>query len=95
VISVNRNIVGYIKYLLINIVVCFSYCYGYRDFVKTSESCYWFVLYALLFLEHLIALRLSRYKYRSDYLLCGWRTRVDSLNLFTLWVTALDTLLSA
>jgi len=45
VVSVNRNIVRYIKYLVVvTVVVVFvSYCYSYCDFVRRLYSRYWFV----------------------------------------------------
>jgi len=45
VVSVNRNIVRYNKYLVvITVVVVFvSYCYSDCDFVRTLYSHYWFV----------------------------------------------------
>jgi len=98
VVSVNRNIVRYNKYIVVvTVVVVFvSYCYSYCDFVRkilqsllvcssssSSTLC-------ILFLEKsLIVLGLFHYKYWSEYLLCGrlqWeRTAVESLNFLTLW----------
>jgi len=45
VVSVNRNIVRYNKYLVVvTVVVVFvSYCYSYCDFVTTFYSRYWCV----------------------------------------------------
>jgi len=45
VVSVNRNIVSYNKYLVVvTVVVVFvSYCYSYCDFVRTLYSRYWFI----------------------------------------------------
>jgi len=70
VVSINRNIVGYIKYLLVDAVdvIFVSYCYSYCDFVKTFESRHWFlplwfVLYALLLLEFI-------YKNRNSLSVC-------------------------
>ena len=67
-VSINRNIVGCIKYLVIIVVVIVfvSYCYSYCDFVRTFSRRHWFVVYVRLFLEQcLFILVLSRSKYRS------------------------------
>jgi len=73
VVSVNRNIVSYNKYLVVvTVVVVFvSYCYSYCDFVRTLYSRYWFIQvqvlvpYLFYFLEKksLIVLGLLQYKY--------------------------------
>jgi len=44
-VSVNRNIVRYNKYIVVvTVVVVFvSYCYSYCDFVRTFYSRYWCV----------------------------------------------------
>jgi len=94
VVSVNRNIVRYNKYLvLVTIVVVFvSYCYSYCDFILQSLLvCSSLSTLFILFLEKsLIVLSLDHYKYWSEYLLCGrlqWeRTAVESLNFLTLWL---------
>ena len=45
VVSINRNIVRYNKYLVVvTVVVVFvSYCYSYCDFTRTFYSRYWCV----------------------------------------------------
>ena len=45
VVSINRNIVRYNKYIVVvTVVVVFvSYCYSYCDFVRIFYSRYWFV----------------------------------------------------
>jgi len=50
-VNINRNIVGYIKYLLdIAVVVDFvSYCYSYCRFVRALRNRHWFVLCAFLY----------------------------------------------
>jgi len=72
--------------------------------VISSENCrvvialYKFdlVLYAVLFLDKTFNRTLLRYKYRSEYLLCGrlqWeRTGVDSLNFLTMCLSSLHSL---
>ena len=98
VVSVNRNIVRYKKYLLVvTVVVVFvSYCYSYCDFLRTfyiSCRCVQVqvrVPYLFYFQrKSLIVLGLFHYKYCGEYLSRGrlqWeRTVVESLNFLTLW----------
>jgi len=72
-VSVNRNIVRYNKYLVVvTVVVVFvSYCYSYCDFVRTFYSHCWTLVFKFvlkypiysIFRKGLIILGLFHYKY--------------------------------
>ena len=75
VVSVNRIIVRYNKYLVVVTVVVafvsFNYCYSYCYFVRTFYSRYWCVqefkfeypIYSIFRKKSLIVLGLFQYKY--------------------------------
>ena len=73
VVSVNRNIVRYIKYIVVvTVVVVFvSYCYSYCDFVRTFYSRvigvfkfkFEYPIYSIFRKKSLIVLGLFHYKY--------------------------------
>ena len=96
-VSVNRNIVRYNKYLVVvNVVVVLSVIViviviSLEHSTVVVDVFKFKFEYPIYFLEKKFnrVLGLFHYKYCSEYLLCGrpqWeRTAVESLNFLTLW----------
>ena len=99
VVSVNRNIVRYNKYLVVVTVVVVVLSVIVIVIVISLEHStvvvgvfkfkFEYPIYSIFRKKNLIVLGLFHYKYCSEYLLCGrlqWeRTAVESLHFLTLW----------
>ena len=100
-VSINRNIVRYNKYLVVVTVVVVLSVIVIVIVISLEHSTvvvgvfnfkFEYPIYSI-FREKVIVLGLFHYKYVSEYLLCGrlqWeRTAVESLNFLTLWYVSL------
>jgi len=101
VVSVNRNIVRYNKYLVVVTVVVVLSVIVIVIVISLEHSTvtvgvfkfkFEYPIYSIFREKSLIILGLFHYKYCGEYLLCGrlqWeRTAVETLNFLTLWSRA-------